>query len=105
MWKKIGKHLEKKFENKNWKTKLEKNWRKIGENQAKFIFFNFGAQKSILTPPFTKKKIKKNFGAQKLILTLPPPKKNKKIANDMNITQLPHPIQMALAQKINLIKI
>ena len=78
---------------------------KIGENQEKIDFFKFWGPKIDFNPPFHQKINKKNFGAQKSILTRPPPKKFKKFANDMNITQLPHPIQMALAQKINLIKI
>ena len=65
----------------------EKIREKLGENQEFFLFFLFWGPKIDFNPPFTKKKLKKNF------------------ANDMNITKLPHPIQMALAQKINLIKI
>ena len=83
----------------------EKIREKLGENQEFFLFFLFWGPKIDFNPPFTKKKIKKKFGAQKLILSPHPTKKNKKIANDMNITQLPHPIQMALTQKINLKKI
>ena len=44
--------------------KATKNWRKIrekiGENQAKIFFLNFGAQKYILALSFTPQKILKN---------------------------------------------